>query len=317
MLREIAFFVASAAWAVAGDVSYSVTDPCPAVQCIGTVMNDRGEIAGQYFNLNPAGKTAPGDRDGRGFESTRNGFIAPLTGDTGTYVLPRGINSAGSLAVEFGAYTGAPQAGAYAPESRTLVNLSSVAGWNQGSRAVGINDSGDVAAYSLEPGRPSFFGTAICNCGGYPIAFTNDRHAVFTDGLQDTRWNVSTPNSTDRVKLRAVVVAVSPGGHILEREQLAIPNYFVSVLGAGDRALPVGDAEPFAINDLDQLLVHTPEGDAIQDGKSRPQLLRDLVPASSPWKVLRGRALNNRGQILVDADDGVRLTSIILTPSAQ
>ncbi|MCU1325587.1 MAG: hypothetical protein JWN34_957 [Bryobacterales bacterium] len=130
-------------------------------------------------------------------------------------------------------------------------------------RAVAINDSGNVAAFSLEPGRPTFFGSSICNCGGYPIAITNDKRAVFSDGFNNPTWYVSIRNTTDRLRLRAAVVSVSSGGHILEREQFPIPNYFIYVVGtSAEKALSVGDTEPFAINDSDQLLLHTLEGDA-------------------------------------------------------
>jgi hypothetical protein len=314
MLRITLFLLAIQACGAAAAGPYTIAEPCYPAQCNATVLNDRAEIAGQFFTL------ASTAMDGRGFEATVNGFIAPLIGDTNSYVLPRGINTAGALAVEYGPYNATSIAGVYSPESRTLLNLNAVMGWSSASRAVTINDSGDVAAFDRT--SAIFFPTIIpasrgCPCTGIPFAITNNREVIFMEKSNDKTnpnglWYVA--NSTATLALRAPPVSVSTAGHILLREEFTIPNYYIEVPGSAEKAVSLGDAQPFAINNSDQFLVHRLEGDAIWDGVSAPRLLQALVPPDSMWKILRGRAINNAGQILVDADNGTRLTSLVLSP---
>ncbi len=319
MWRLTLTFAAASVFCFGADTLYSISDSCYPAQCTATVLNDRGEIAGQYFNRVSAAVPSSADTtDARGFLAAHNGFIAPLISDSNSYVLPRGINNAGALAVEYGAYGSASLAGVYSPLSNDLLNLSAVLGWAGPSRALSINDFGDVAAMngtSFVEIQPGF----RCPCFGFPFAVTNSRQVVYaskSNGRNPTStWSVM--NSSFEAVLRGQVISVSAGGHVLEREDYIIPYYFIYVPGGIERLLSLEDTTPFAINDADQLLVHTQGGDALWDGAGRPRLLTELIGPNSTWKILRGRAINNAGQILVDADNGLRATSLVLSPPAS
>lgn len=303
---------------LAADGLYTISAPCAPGRCAASVLNDRGDIAGQVFYSG----SGP---DGRGFEVIAGHLIQPLNplGGKADYVLPNWINNSGVLALEFGAYRQPSAAGLYLPASGSLVNLNSIRLWTGPARALTVNDSGAVAAITTNPNDP--FSIDPRGQATNYFAILNNQISIYSANLNDSSgpgfsftgmsWMVSSP-ATGAVEVRKQIIAFSSGGHILERDygQSGIIRYYINVPGVGEKQLSGLKEPPFAVNDRDELLLRGVVDDYVWDQASSPRRLQDLIDPSSTWTILRGIAINNAGQILVEARQNTFTTSLLLSP---
>jgi len=307
-------------------LSYTVRDLCSPDTCNATVLNDKGEVAGLGINGDPIPFAIYSGTGLTRLQLPPGAVPAHMNGSgviVGAYPVPAGY-PAPPGAVYYHAF-------AYVPQPPQLYELNSAFG-QVSVVATWINNRGDISGGSIP--RQSIFG----------LDFISEIYGITDPGVLIAGQTVDTPSG----RLDRIVIA-RPG-----LPPLYLPYYWrlpsfnnsgqlVGIDFANDYApflytpdvgpvpLPADvvarrfSERPIAINDSGLIVFSTRGANTlIYDSSGRtsgltqlPVPLHSFVPPESGWTNFVPVALNNAGQILVQALNtaGGKKTALLFFPS--
>lgn len=286
-----------------GPLSYTIDDLCYPAACRATLLNDEGLVAGvSTAPQNPLFTVGPGSQ------------TTTLAGTEG--LIPTSMNNRGDIVGTVPSSLVYPTGFLYAGGTGQLYNLP--------GNALHINNLGDITS-----GSGNFLGIDFEYLNG-----VNDSGVAFGQIYPHTGV-VAMPGSTPvEIMWTAPSYFNNRGqslmflqGYYNTSELGLIGGFGVYSPGTGIRIVEAGIYELFAsgFNDSGLALMaeQVPDSELLDTEQSVPGLgtslvpLHYIVPLSSGWSRLRPVALNNKGQIAVQAvnlSDG-RDTTILLTPN--
>ncbi len=269
-------------------------------------MNDAGLIAGTGFVYNPAAKT----------------FVSL---DPASF--PTSINSDGDVVGMI--FRGTIDRGAflYVSETGLIYDLLPVLGTLAGV-AGSINDRRQILGYGFDPNNYQAGGSGPPQFGGitlrysFPVKINNAGEMMANAASGDFYAGglLYTP-ARGLIHLPGMAIDLNNSNQLLLQNGSGQYSIYNTSSGAVTPIAPAISV-PFEIrriNDNGEYIgvadppnqIQTPFYASTTFGGA---LLRDLIPPDSGWTLESAIAINNRGQILVEAFRGDRDTTLLLTP---
>jgi probable HAF family extracellular repeat protein len=253
-----------------------------------------------------------------GFSWTSSSGMTSLRSST----FPTGINSSGEISGDTGA-----EASLW--DGKKWIQLGILPGGTY-SAALGINDYGQVVGYSADstfsflhgflwtPSSPNStrgtmidLGTIFSSPGGSWAEAINSQGWVTgrSDDMNASGaghayvWVPSSKNGTAGSMTDLGTVAVNPSPGLSQSEGNAIN-------GSG---VVVGDANPAGATSQNQFVAVVWQPGT--NGSYSISDLNNLIPAGTGWSLTRADAVNDSGQIVVEATNGTSYHALLLTPA--
>jgi probable HAF family extracellular repeat protein len=305
-------------------------DSIHGMQDIGTVGNETNSVA---FSINNAGQVVGFSwtdslyyKNGKIYQKfAEDGFL--WTSSRGMSSLgpgiPTGINNSGEITGDTGAEASLWGGG------HQWIQLGILPGGNA-SHAIGIDDYGQVVGYS-DNGNSSFYrgflwtpsspnstsgsmidlGTLFSSPGGSWASAIN-RQGWVTGRSDDMNaggaghayvWVPSSTNGTAGSMTDLGTLAVNSNPALSQSEGNAINS----------SGVVVGDANPASATGQNQIVAVVWQPGT--NGSYTISDLNNLIPAGTGWTLTRADAVNDSGQIVVEATNGTSHDALLLTPA--